>query len=414
MQLVDDSSRPSRRGGGLWCALATKVLRKLGDPALTFELWNGERIAPSNAATSVLTLRFTDSGALLRLMLDPELQFGELFTANRIQCLEGDLVAGLSAVFRKVPIVARAHGMAPTLARLQRGLRRNSLRGSRRNIHRHYDLGNDFYRLWLDPGLSYTCAYFREPQMTLAEAQTAKLDHVCRKLQLRAGESVVEAGCGWGSLAIHMARNYGVNVSAYNISAEQIRCARERATQAGVADRVQFIHDDYRQIRGTYDAFVSVGMLEHVGIANYPVLGRLIARTLRANGRGLVHSIGRAVPAPINRWIERNIFPGACIPSPGEMCAVFESGGLAVLDMENLRLHYAKTLRYWLQAFESQRALVAQMFDESFVRMWQLYLASSQAAFLSGEMQLYQVVFAPARSNTVAMTRAHLYSDYSA
>ena len=223
------------------------------------------------------------------------------------------------------------------------------MRGSRSNIHRHYNIGNDFYQLWLDEQLVYTCAYYAKPEMTLAEAQIAKMDHVCRKLGLKPGESVVEAGCGWGSLARHMARHYGVKVTAYNISTEQIRYARERAKAEGLDDKIQFIEDDYRTISGRYDAFVSVGMLEHVGRENFTALGGVVQRCLALNGRGLIHSIGRNLPRKTNPWLEKRIFPGAYIPSLREMLNVIEPCGLSVLDVENLRLHYARTLADWLR-----------------------------------------------------------------
>jgi cyclopropane-fatty-acyl-phospholipid synthase len=241
------------------------------------------------------------------------------------------------------------------------------------------------------------------------EAQVAKMDHVCRKLRLRAGEEVIEAGCGWGGLALHMATKYGVRVRAFNISAEQIAYARAAAQAAGLTAKVEFIHDDYRSISGSADAFASIGMLEHVGVGNYAHFGRIIRRSLRPGGRALVHTIGRDAPEPLNRWMERYIFPGACPPSLAQLSKVFEPAGLSVLDVENLRLHYARTAGCWLAAFEKSRDQVARMFDERFVRMWRMYLAGTQAAFLSGDLQLFQVLVAPARSNEVPLTREHIY-----
>jgi cyclopropane-fatty-acyl-phospholipid synthase len=237
------------------------------------------------------------------------------------------------------------------------------------------------------------------------------MDHVCRKLQLGANDTVVEAGCGWGSLALHMAGRYGAKVRAFNISKEQIAYARGRARDLGLESRVEFVEDDYRNIRGTYDAFVSVGMLEHVGLENYPELGRVISRCLSNEGRGLIHSIGRNRPEPLHPWIERRIFPGAYPPSLGEMMQIFEPADLSVLDVENLRLHYARTLRDWLQRYEGVVDQVRDLFsDESFVRMWRLYLTGSVAAFETGVMQLFQVVFAKQENNAIPLTRDHLYN----
>src|SRR3569623_864318 len=223
-------------------------------------------------------------------------------------------------------------------------LGQSNVADARDNIHHHYDIGNDFYRLWLDSELVYTCAYFPDAAASLEQAQQAKLEYVCRKLCLKPGETVVEAGCGWGALARYMARRYGVTVRAYNISHEQIAHARERARAEGGDGRVEFIVVVYRAISDRCDAFVSVGMLEHVGKAIYGELGAVIDRCLDAQGRGLLHSIGRDRPMPMNAWIERNIFPGAYPPALLEMSEVLEPGGISVMDVEILRLHLARTL----------------------------------------------------------------------
>jgi cyclopropane-fatty-acyl-phospholipid synthase len=208
-----------------------------------------------------------------------------------------------------------------------------------------------------------------------------------------------------------MARHYGVTVKAFNISHEQIAYARSRAKAEGLDGRVQFIEDDYRSIKGRCDVFVSVGMLEHVGPENYQLLGNVIHRCLNPKGLGLIHSIGRNRAGRMNPWMEQRIFPGAYLPTLREMMAVFEAGRCSVLDVENLRLHYAKTLEHWLRRFDQQAETIRRMFDERFVRAWRLYLAGSLAGFTTGFIQLFQVVFAPGRSNEVPWTREHLYSS---
>jgi cyclopropane-fatty-acyl-phospholipid synthase len=255
----------------------------------------------------------------------------------------------------------------------------------------------------------YTCAYFPTREATLEQAQLAKMEHVCRKLALAPGERVVEAGCGWGALALYMARHHGVSVRSFNISREQIELARQQARREGLEDRVEFVEDDYRNISGHYDAFISVGMLEHVGRDHYGDLGRVINRCLPEHGRGLVHSLGRNRPRQFNAWMGKYIFPGAHIPSLREMLEILEPHDLSVLDVENLRLHYAETTRQWLERFERSADRVATMFDERFVRAWRLYLASSTASFSTGSLQLFQVLFARGRHNDIPWTRAHLY-----
>ena len=262
--------------------------------------------------------------------------------------------------------------------------------------------------------MAYTCAYYPTAQTTLDQAQVAKKYHVCRKLQLTAADLGGGGRVRAGSLALHIAGRYGAKVRAFNISKQQIEFARRRAREQGMESRVEFIEDDYRNISGIYDAFVSVGMLEHVGPENYPELGRVAKRALTAEGRGLIHSIGRNRPEPFHAWIEQRIFPGAYPPSIGEMMQIFEPSSLSVLDVENIRLHYARTLRDWLErddgALDSVRAM---HYDEAFVRMWRLYLAGSIAGFETGSMQLFQVLFAKQENNSIPLTANSCTRDKS-
>lgn len=388
--------------------LARKVLQIAGSPPLAIVLWNGEEIR-LGTTPPVARAHILDRGAFYGVLRNPSLHFGDLYSAGRIE-VEGDFVEFLVEAYQGL---ASKHSSG-FLARLHKLMtprpRANTLSGSRANIHHHYDIGNAFYELWLDREYQqYTCAYFPDPTMTLEQAQIAKLEHVCRKLELKPGEWVVEAGCGWGGLGRYMAQRHGVRVRAYNISHEQIVYARARARAEGLADRVEYVEDDYRNIAGEYDKFVSVGMLEHVGPANYVELGGVIDRVLKPNGRGLIHSIGRNKPEFMNAWIEKRIFPGAYPPTLREMMPIFEPYGLSVLDVENLRLHYAQTLRHWLARYEEHVPQVEKMFDRNFVRAWRLYLAGSVAAFLTGSLQLFQVVFARPRDNELLWSRTHLY-----
>jgi cyclopropane-fatty-acyl-phospholipid synthase len=387
--------------------LLGRLLRSFGNPPVELALWNGERIAPPGVPP-VATVRLADRAVLPALLRNPQLAFGDLYSEGRID-IEGDLVRLLEEIYRGSVRAGERGSVLRTLSRLLHRPRSNTLGGSRDNIHHHYDIGNEFYALWLGRTMAYTCAYYPTASATLDEAQTAKMDHVCRKLRLRPGEKVVEAGFGWGALALHMARVYGVKVRAFNIAHEQVQYARERAKAEGLSGQVEYVEDDYRNISGRYDAFVSVGMLEHVGVENYPALGGVAARSLGSNGRGLIHSIARNRPAQLQPWIERRIFPGACPPSIGQMAQLFEPWDLSILDLENLRLHYARTLTHWLELYESQVARVRAMFDEKFVRMWRLYLAGSIAAFTTGTLQLFQVLFTPRDNNDIPLTRAYLY-----
>jgi cyclopropane-fatty-acyl-phospholipid synthase len=386
--------------------LLKRMLRAIGDPPVQVVLWNGQEIS-NHKGSAIARVLVRDRGALLQLVADPELYFGELYSAQRVE-VQGNLLDFVEAAYRVWPLRSQGQTVKKLLIPFS-GARRNSLSGARRNIHHHYDIGNDFYKLWLDERMLYTCAYFPSPDISLEDAQLAKLDHVCRKLRLQPGEKVVEAGCGWGALALHMAKHYRVQVTAYNISVEQVAYARQCAHAEGLDGQVEFIEDDYRNMRGEFDAFVSVGMLEHVGTDHYRELGAVIDRSLTDSGRGLIHTIGLNYPRPMDAWIERHIFPGASPPSLAQMMQIFEPFDFSVLDVENLRLHYAKTLEHWLQRYENNIERVTEMFDPSFVRTWRLYLVGSITAFKTGGMQLFQVSFARAGHNQIPWTRQYLY-----
>lgn len=407
---VDTTSTPrDQPGSSLEARLLRQLLRSLGEPPIEFLLaWTGERLVPAGVRP-VAQVRICDRKTLLGILADPQVRFGDAYCDRRVE-ISGDLIEFMQALYRSFGNAQARNSIVNRIAPWLHRPRRNTLTGSRNNIHRHYDLGNEFYSLWLGDTMAYTCAYYPSAAATLEQAQVAKMDHVCRKLQIRPQDSVVEAGCGWGSLALHIARSYGAKVRAFNISERQIEFARRRAREQGLDGRVEFVADDYRNISGRYDVFVSVGMLEHVGRENYRGFGRLLRRALLPEGRGLIHSIGRNRPAPLHPWIERRIFPGAYAPSLGEMMQIFEPSNLSVLDVENIRLHYALTLRHWLERYEHAAERVRAMFDDVFVRMWRLYLAGSVAAFETGTLQLFQVLFTPEENNNIPLTREFMYS----
>lgn len=384
--------------------LGARVQRTIDAALVRLELWDGS--SPFDAAHAPIgDLVVRDRRTLVGLALNPDIWFAEAYMASRLE-IRGPFQAVLDALSRaSLSEGSWRDRMAAALAVA------NSLSGARRNVHHHYDLGNAFYQLWLDRELVYTCAYFPDPQTPLDEAQRAKLDLVCRKLRLQPGETVVEAGCGWGALALYMARHYGVQVKAFNVSREQLAYARERAAREGLASQVEFIDDDYRNVSGRFDAFVSVGMLEHVGLRRFSTLADVLRRSVRRDGgRGLLHFIGRDVPRPLNVWIRRRIFPGAYPPTLAEVTTrVLVPAGMSVIDVENLRLHYARTLAHWCERFNAATNEVRAAFGEDFRRAWEMYLGGSQAAFSTGWMQLFQVVFAPRESAPPSWTRADVY-----
>jgi len=405
----NDNTGTASRVSSLDRWMARKLLDLLDEPPLVLVLWNGEEIvSPGKPVARVL---IHDNEALSQLLINPALHFGDLYSVGRIE-IDGDLVAFLETAYTAAATSPKYQKLKTAQTRLFNRPHANRISDSRDNIHHHYDIGNDFYELWLDgEAMQYTCAYFPSADLTLEQAQRAKMDHVCRKLWLKPGDRVVEAGSGWGGFARHMAKHYGVRVTSYNISHQQVIYAREKAKAEGLDDKVEYIEDDYRLIAGEYDVFVSIGMLEHVGREHYGELGDVMDRCLTPGGRGLIHSIGRNKPELMNAWIEKRIFPGAYPPTLREMMDIFEEHEFSVLDVENLRLHYARTLGLWRERLNMHAAEIEKSYDKAFLRAWQLYLAGSIAGFNTGSLQLFQVVFTRGTNNDIPWSRAHLYGN---
>ena len=382
-----------------WCL--SRLSRALRGSPVRFQLWDGATSALAGE-TPIATVVIEDRRTLVGLLTQPAIEFGEAYTSGRLT-VQGDLVACLEGVNR-----------ALSGRRYQRGgryARPVSRADSRRNV-RHYDLGNDFYRLWLDADLVYTCAYYDRPDATLEDAQHAKLEYVCRKLRLRPGERVVEAGCGWGALALHMARHYGVTVRAYNISAEQLEFAKARAAREGLDHLVTFVGDDYRSIEERCDAFVSIGMLEHVGAAQYPTLGDVVDRVLDPDrGRGLLHFIGRNVPLEFNPWITRHIFPG-------RICADARRGDgpdpAAAEPLRRGRREPAPALRSHAPGLADTLRRTRSHHRRDVRRVVRPDVATlpgvGPVLLPSGDLQLFQVTFGRAADNSQPWTRDDLYA----
>ena len=386
--------------------LLDNMVRRLDGTPVDIELWDGSR-SDGCMTEPVVRIRIGDRGALFGLVFNSPLKFGDYYSEGRVT-VEGDLTNLVEQTSGGIPHTQSPLDRAKDFVGLLRSTQ--NPRFSRRDIHHHYDIGNDFYQMWLDrEAMQYTCAYYYDDSATLEEAQIAKMHHVCRKLDLRPGETVIEGGCGWGGFALFMAKYYGVNVRAYNLSREQIAHAKAWANTENLDGRVEFVLDDFRNASGLFDAFVSIGMVEHIGRGNYRSVGQVIDNCLKENGRGLLHFIGRDRRAPVNPWIARRIFPGTYPPTLKQMGTIFEPSGLSVLDVENLRPHYARTVTDWLNRYEANADRIVDMFDATFYRAWKLYLAGAVATFNLGRLQLFQILFARTGRNPVPVTRAHQY-----
>jgi cyclopropane-fatty-acyl-phospholipid synthase len=385
-----------------------RLHQNIGGPPIRLVLKN--RAALTSDTPTVADVIISDRRTLGTLLFNPEIGFGEAYTTGRIQ-VDGDLAAMLETVYASMSRGNLDNWYYKLASRWLEKIQANTSRTSRKNIRYHYDLSATFFKLWLDAQMVYTCAYFTHPAATLEEAQVAKMEHVCRKLRLQPGETVVEAGAGWGALALHMAKYYGVKVRAFSISHEQTMYARQRAEEEGLSQQVEFIEDDYRNIASRYDVFVSVGMLEHVGPEHFTLLGGVIHRCLGKSGRGLLHFLGRNYPFPLSAWTRKRIFPGTYAPTLGQVMNIFEPWDFTVTDVENLRLHYARTLEHWLERFENSAAGISEMYGPDFVRSWRLFMNGSLAGFRAGTLELFQVSFVPSASQRLPWTRAHLYAE---
>lgn len=351
---------------------------------------------------------------LRALCINPELGLGEGYM-NGAVLLRNTTLEGLL----KILIRNREAGHMPSWVlaadrarfHMRRFLQRNAPAAARRNVAHHYDISDDLYRLFLDDDMQYSCAYFRRDGMSLEEAQAAKKAHIANKLQIERDMRVLDIGCGWGGMAMTLARDYGARVTGITLSENQLATARKRVEAAGLSDRITFELRDYRHVTGAYDRIVSVGMLEHVGTPNYAAYFGKVEELLTPDGVALIHTIGRSAP-PIaqSAWINKYIFPGGYVPSLSELAGPIEQSGLWQMDIEIWRLHYAKTLRHWRTRFEAHLDEISATYDERFVRMFRYYLTACVIAFEDQRQAVYQFQLAKQR-DAVPLTRDYLHSD---
>ena len=334
-----------------------------------------------------------------RLALNPGLGFGEAYMDGGLRPTHGTLYDLLDLLMLNVQggVEHPVLGWHRTLNRLRRRVReRNGPGAARRNVAHHYDLDSRLYSLFLDADQQYSCGYFPRGDETLEEAQLAKKRHIAAKLHLdRPGLRVLDIGCGWGGMALLLAREYGADVTGVTLSAEQLALARARAQAAGLADRARFELTDYRAVDRRFDRVVSVGMMEHIGQANYPEYFRHVHDLLEPDGIALIHHIGRSDgPGSTSPWLQKYIFPGGYSPALSETVPAIERSGLMITDLETWRLHYAQTLRLWRERFDANRDEIRALYDERFCRMFEFYLVGAELAFRRQREVVFQVQLA--------------------
>jgi cyclopropane-fatty-acyl-phospholipid synthase len=368
----------------------------------------GATFTAGDGTGELVAVRFTTAQAERRVLLDPELRLGEAYMNGTFVVEQGTIVDALVVLLGQAnpPRWARPQWLLRYLyRRLQQFNRR---RRAHRNVAHHYDLDGQLYSLFLDADRQYSCAYFEQPEQSLDDAQLAKKRHLAAKLLIDPDQRVLDIGCGWGGLALYLAELSGARVHGITLSQEQLALARVRAAEKGLSGRIEFALQDYRDVSGTFDRIVSVGMFEHVGVGYYDRFFRKCTALLDGNGVMLLHSIGRSEgPNTTNPWISKYIFPGGYIPALSEVLPAIERAGLLVTDIEILRLHYAETLKAWRERFVAHREQAERIYDARFCRMWEFYLAASEIAFREQALMVFQLQLTK-RQGIVPMTRDYI------
>jgi len=369
--------------------------------------WDGKTETFGNGIPT-FTLIFKQKESARKMLSQGTLGFGEEYVAGNID-VDGDFYQlirlGMDPHFQDMKLSP----VTKTAILLQHLKSLNTIKGSSRNIAHHYDMGNNFYQQYLDESMTYSCAYFRTQNDTLEKAQEQKYEHICRKLQLKEGESLIDIGCGWGGMLLYAARHYGINGLGCTLSIHQAEYAKEQIVKEELEKNISIVLKDYRNIKGQFDKFVSIGMFEHIGKGFIPTFMNKARALLKPGGIGLLHTIGKENNTAGDPWTMKYIFPGGYIPILDHVIRTMGKNDLVPVDIENLRLHYAITLDKWTKQFEVNAKKIEKMFDQRLVRMWRMFLCGSSVAFRWGYIRLYQILFTNGLNNELPMTREHLY-----
>ena len=388
--------------------IVKSIAEHLSDRPFDLEYWDGEIIQYGEGEPE-FKLIIKNFPSKKELLSDPSVALGEAYMKGDID-IEGDLQKFFESIIRNKDSFMNKN----TVFRLASKIKAPSLIKSKKDIAHHYDIGNDFYSLWLDKTMSYSCGYFKNPTDTLYDAQMNKIHHILKKLNLKEGQHLLDIGCGWGYLIIEAAKLYKVKALGITLSEEQFKKAKERIKQEGLEDLVDVQLMDYRNLEKSnleFDRIVSVGMAEHVGHANLPLFFKNVDSVLKESGLFLLHNITNLVETEGNKWITTYIFPGGYLPTLREELNIAADINFRTLDVESLRLHYMKTLEEWCKNFMNHLDEERDMFDDEFLRMWHLYLATCAAAFHYWDIDIHQILFSKGINNTLPMTRKYLYED---
>jgi len=393
--------------------LCTFLRRFVRQGSLTVTTAGRRTYAFGDGSGPPVAVRFVSAEAQRSILLDPELRLGEAYMDGTFVVEQGTIGDVLAILLRQERIAVPRWALPQRALRyLFRRLQQLNLRTrSRQNVAHHYDLDGRLYQLFLDADQQYSCAYFETADQSLEDAQLAKKRHLAAKLLIEPGATVLDIGCGWGGLALYLAEVAGAEVTGITLSQEQYARAQQRAIERGRTRDAVFKLEDYRDVAGTFDRIVSVGMFEHVGVGFYDTFFARCAELLDEKGVFLLHTIGRSgTPGVTNPWIAKYIFPGGYIPALSEVLPAIERARLTVTDVEILQLHYAETLKAWRERFLAHREDVERLYDQRFVRMWEFYLASSEMAFRESDLVVFQIQIAK-RKGVVPQTRDYILRE---
>lgn len=338
------------------------------------------------------------------IIKDPSIAFGEGYMTKKLD-IEGSIQDVIESLYNSKESFLGNEKYANLIKMVK-----NNIKNSKKNIEFHYDVGNDFYKLWLDDTMTYSCGYFKSQNDSLTDAQKNKVDHILKKLNLKEGETLLDIGCGWGELIITAAKKYKVKAMGVTLSTQQFEKVKKRIESEGLNELVEVELTDYREIKNRkFDRVVSVGMLEHVGKDNFSEYFSTVKELLNDKGVSLLHCITNTSDSGTNSWINKYIFPGGYVPSIQELVNYMSEKNFNVIDVENLRLHYGKTLECWASNFENAMPEIEKMKDETFIRMWRMYLNSCAASFNCGNINLHQFLFTKGVNNDLPWTREYMY-----
>ena len=370
------------------------------------KFWDGEVIHFGNGE-SKFKIIFNEPLSKSEILSDPSLALGEAFMSKKID-IEGSLEEVIESFYNNKDSFLSKNSDFLGIKKLIK----NSISKSKENVQFHYDIGNDFYKLWLDETMTYSCGYFKSPTDTLIDSQKNKINHILKKLNLKEGDSLLDIGCGWGELIITAAKKYKVKAMGITLSNEQYNKVKEKIKSENLQDLVEVELIDYRKLKNRkFDRIVSVGMIEHVGKDYIQEYFKTVHNLLNDNGISLVHGITGRDEFAVNSWLNKYIFPGGYLPSIVNLVNTITAEGFYLIDLESLRIHYALTLEHWARNFEKALPEVEKIKDETFIRMWRLYLNACIASFKSGNIDIHQLLFTKGTNNNLPLTRDYMYKE---